>query len=121
MAAAGHDGAMGRNWTAALAGIFLVAGVGGVIVFLTSEGLDRAEKWISISVGIGSLLLGAFGAVLAWKSWRQASTAPTSTPPASAPPASSSPGGVQISNSQGVQIGDRNIQRNQFGDHNTQS
>ncbi|MEV6306858.1 RIP homotypic interaction motif-containing protein [Actinoplanes sp. NPDC051861] len=120
---------MGRYLTAALGGVFLVAGVGGVIVFLTSEGLDRAEKWISISVGIGSLLLGAFGAVLAWKSWRHSiATTTAGTPPphghpqpggvpqagGTAPAAPVSPEGINLSNAKGVQIGDHNTQNNKF-------
>ncbi|MFC7533462.1 hypothetical protein [Actinoplanes sp. GCM10030250] len=94
---------MRRTLTAAAAGLLLVLGVGGVIVFLTGEGLDRAEKWVSISVGVISLLLGAFSAVLAWRSWKQQS--PAATPAA----------GVQVTDSQGVQIGDHGTQHNRFG------
>lgn len=43
-----------------------VAGIAGCIVFLTGEGLDRAEKWVSIAGVIFSILIGLAGLWLSW-------------------------------------------------------
>lgn len=54
-----------------LAMVSLLAGVLVALVFLVGEGLDRAEKWVSIAGVISSLPLGAAGLMLAWLAWRR--------------------------------------------------
>jgi hypothetical protein len=47
------------------------AGAAGLIVVLTGQGLDRAEKWVSLVGVILSLAVGVAGLLLAWLTWRQ--------------------------------------------------
>jgi len=48
----------------------IVGGIGCVLV-LTSQGLDRSSKWISIAVGLTSVALSAGGLRLGWLNWRR--------------------------------------------------
>ncbi len=111
-----HDGWMKRAAMTVTAALLVGAGVMGATVFLTSEGLDRAEKWVSISGVIVSVALGVGGLVLAWLSLRlvranpPAAVVPPSLP-ATAPP---TPSHLDASQAKGVQIGDHNTQHNTF-------
>ncbi|MBO4164419.1 hypothetical protein [Micromonospora antibiotica] len=49
-------------------------GAAGIVVVLAGQGLDRAEKWVSVVVGSGSVVLSAAGLVLGWLTWRQSQT-----------------------------------------------
>lgn len=55
-----------------IAAVLAGAGTTGIGWFLLSEGLDRAEKWVSIVVGVTSLVLAAAGLLLGLLTWRQA-------------------------------------------------
>jgi len=44
------------------------------VVFLTGQGLDRAEKWVSIVGMVVSVSLSAAGLLLGWLTWRRAQT-----------------------------------------------
>jgi hypothetical protein len=46
-------------------------GLAGSLVFLTGQGLDRAEKWISIVGVAASVVIGITGLLLGWLTWRQ--------------------------------------------------
>jgi hypothetical protein len=47
--------------------------VGGIacVVILTSQGLDRSSKWISIVVGLISVAVSTSGLRLGWLNWRR--------------------------------------------------
>ena len=61
---------MSRTLKVIIATALFVVGAVGAWLFLTGQGLDRAEKWVSIVVGVTSLVLGAAGLVLGWLTWR---------------------------------------------------
>ncbi|MEU8004176.1 hypothetical protein AB0B66_23720 [Catellatospora sp. NPDC049111] len=54
-----------------VAAILVVVGGIGAGWFLLGEGLDRAEKWVSIVGMCVSMAMGAGGLVLGWLTWRQ--------------------------------------------------
>ena len=47
-------------------------GLAGALVFLIGQGLDRAEKWVSLVGVFASVVIGVTGLVLGWKTWSQA-------------------------------------------------
>jgi hypothetical protein len=74
---------MRRSLKAILASVLAVAGFAGVVafmVFLTGQGLDRAEKWVSIVGATLSLALALAGFRLGWLTWRHTG-ASTAVPP----------------------------------------
>ncbi|GAA2481254.1 hypothetical protein [Winogradskya humida] len=107
-----------------IAAVLVGAGVAGVLV---NEGLDRAEKWVSIVVGVLPLTLAA----AAWHATRTTQTPAraTQTParvtqaPARRATRAAGPGiaqtgkyRVDVHNSQGVAVGDHATQHNSFDD-----
>ena len=68
---------MGRLLRVIIAVGVLAAGVGGCVVFLTGQGLDRAEKWMSISGVVVSVVVGAAGLVLGWLTVKQSRSSST--------------------------------------------
>jgi hypothetical protein len=58
---------MTRASTVLLATVLGVAGLAGVVVFLTGQGLDRAEKWVSLVGVFISLAVAIAGLILAWR------------------------------------------------------
>lgn len=64
--------------------VLVVLGIVGAIgcgMLLARQGLDRAEKLVSIGVGLASLLIAAGGLWLAWLTWRQAALPPAAPAP----------------------------------------
>ena len=62
---------MGNQRKVIFAAALAVTGLAGFIWFLTGQGLDHAEKWVSVS-GVGiSTALGVAGVSLGWLTWRQ--------------------------------------------------
>ena len=57
------------------AAALLVPGLAGFVWFLTGEGLDDAEKWVSIVGMCVSICLSVAGLVVAWLTWRQSLSA----------------------------------------------
>lgn len=51
--------------------VLLGSGVAGCVVVLAGQGLDRAEKWVSIGGVVVSVVFGVAGVVLGWLTWRQ--------------------------------------------------
>ena len=51
--------------------LVIVGAAAGAGWFLLGEGLDRAEKWVSIVGVCVSIVMGAGGLLLAWLTWRQ--------------------------------------------------
>ena len=62
---------MVRLLRAGVAVVLLGSGVAGSVVFLADQGLDRAEKWISIVGVMVSVTVSVAGVVLGWLTWRQ--------------------------------------------------
>lgn len=54
-----------------VATLFGLIGLAGVVVFLTGQGLDRAEKWVSLVGVFVSVAVGIGGLVIGWLAWRQ--------------------------------------------------
>jgi len=52
-------------------GVLVVLGVAGCVWVLTGQGLDRAEKWVSLVGMFISVGVGLAGAVLGWVTWRR--------------------------------------------------
>lgn len=48
----------------------VVSGLVGCVWVLTGQGLDRAEKWVSLVGVFLSVALGTVGTILAWVAWR---------------------------------------------------
>jgi hypothetical protein len=63
---------MGRTLKVISAAAVTGAGLAGCVVLLTGEGLDRAEKWVSITGVAVSVAIGLVGLWLSWSMWRQA-------------------------------------------------
>lgn len=66
-------------------GLILVGGTGAVLS-LTGQGLDRAEKWVSIVGTVTSVALAVAGLGLGWLTWRQAQRQTRARPTAVASP-----------------------------------
>ncbi|MEV4389197.1 hypothetical protein AB0J68_26370 [Micromonospora sp. NPDC049580] len=117
---------MSRTLKVILGTVLLVGGTAGVVVLLTNEGLDRAEKWVSIGGVIASVLAGAGGLALSWLAWRHPQAGAGARRRAKSPGSSvgaggghgatgsATPRGVDVRGSKGVQIGDDNTQHNTF-------
>ncbi|WP_405090179.1 hypothetical protein OG767_21250 [Micromonospora sp. NBC_01392] len=111
---------MDRFWRGGLAAVSVVVAVSGVTVVLLGEGLDRAEKWVSIAGVVLSVIFGAAGAVLGFLHWRHSEA--TRRPPATGAGAGSSAAtstaepvpGPDLRHARGVQVGNGNTQENTF-------
>jgi hypothetical protein len=88
-----------------LPAVLCAAGAVGAALFLTGQGLDRAEKWASIVGIVISVATGATGLLLGWLAWRHPRPGPSVVGPVKA---------VDARRAQGVQIGDDNTQHNTF-------
>jgi hypothetical protein len=64
----------------AVAILLLIAGIAGFVWFISGQGLDRVEKWISIAGVVTSVGLSAAGVFLAFLALRQPRPAATSPP-----------------------------------------
>ncbi len=62
---------MTRTLKVIFATVLMTAGLAGTVVFLTGQGLDRAEKWVSLVGVFASVVISVMGLVLGWKTWRQ--------------------------------------------------
>ncbi|MFI5496426.1 hypothetical protein [Actinoplanes sp. NPDC051859] len=115
---------MNRTLRTVLTTVLGAAAAAACVVFLTGEGLDRAEKWISVTGVFASVTLAAVG-LWGWPAWRQAPdhsvpaqepaapTGPAAAPavaPAAAPTVApaGSPAGVTASGPGSVAIGGNN-------------
>ncbi|WIN00227.1 hypothetical protein ACTOB_003921 [Actinoplanes oblitus] len=85
---------------AGAAAVLFIAGLAGAGWILAGQGLDRAEKWISIGGVCVSTLLGVAGLVLGWMTWRQETTARADVPAVTA----GGPGGVGVGGDNGGEI-----------------
>jgi hypothetical protein len=63
-----------------LAAVLFGAGTAGIIVMLAGQGLDRAEKWVSLVVGPTSVVLAVVGLGLGWLTRRQSRAAAGASP-----------------------------------------
>ena len=54
-----------------VAAVSSVAGLGGAVALLATQGLDRAEKWTSLVGVFVSVAIGVAGLALGWATWRQ--------------------------------------------------
>jgi hypothetical protein len=82
-----HDVHMSRPLKVTLAIALIAAGlVGGVasLAFLNQQGLDRAEKWVSIVMATLSVAMAGAGLRLGWLSWRHVTSSPSTSPAATA-------------------------------------
>lgn len=62
---------MGRPLRAIAALALFAAGLSGCVVVLTGQGLDRAEKWVSLVGMFISVIIGLAGLALGWLTWLQ--------------------------------------------------
>jgi hypothetical protein len=62
---------MGRASRVSTAVVLVILGATGAGWFLLGEGLDRAEKWVSIVGVCVSTAMSAAGLILAWLTFRQ--------------------------------------------------
>jgi hypothetical protein len=79
-----HDIPMSRSLNVIFSVVLVVAGAAGALVcgvLLAQQGLDRAEKWVSITVGITSVVVAVTGVWLAWLTWRRTANTSTSVSP----------------------------------------
>jgi hypothetical protein len=81
-----HAVHMARPLKVVIAVALFAVGLIGCVVLLTGQGLDRAEKWVSLVGVFVSVAMSAAGLVLGWLTWRQA----PAQPPAGPVPTSSS-------------------------------
>ncbi len=59
----------------------VLAGVSaGLVVVLAGQGLDRAEKWVSLAGVVVSVMLSGGGLALGWLTWRQGRPEPGAGP-----------------------------------------
>lgn len=65
---------MGRTLKVISAAVLTGAGLAGCVVLLTGEGLDRAEKWVSITGAVVSVAISFAGLRLSWSMRPQATT-----------------------------------------------
>ncbi|MDP9791917.1 hypothetical protein J2S43_000429 [Catenuloplanes nepalensis] len=93
---------MSRTVKVILAVVLLAGGIAGLVAVLGGEGLDRAEKWVSIGGVIASVVLSGLGVAVSWFAWRRPAVGPAPAP------------GVDVRDAKGVQIGDHNTQHNTF-------
>jgi hypothetical protein len=70
VADARHDACVGNRQKVIFAAVLVVLGLAGCAWFLTGQGLDNAEKWVSLVGMFVSAGLGVAGVVLGWVSWR---------------------------------------------------
>ncbi|MFI6822522.1 hypothetical protein ACIBJE_16440 [Micromonospora sp. NPDC050187] len=54
-----------------MAAVLFGVGATGIVVVLAGQGVDRAEKWVSLVVGPMSVALTAAGLGVGWLTWRQ--------------------------------------------------
>jgi hypothetical protein len=80
--------------------ILVVVGAVGAGWFLLGEGLDRAEKWVSIVGVCVSTALSAAGLLLGWLTWRQTRADSRAAPPVAA----QGTGAVGVGGSSGAEI-----------------
>ena len=81
-------------------GLILFGGAGAVL-FLTGQGLDRAEKWVSIAGAVASVAFGLTGLVVGWLTWRQAQRQAQARPTAVASPGI---GAVAVGGDSGAEV-----------------
>ncbi|MEV6491167.1 hypothetical protein AB0M20_21525 [Actinoplanes sp. NPDC051633] len=62
---------MTRRLKVVIAVATTLAGLAGVIVMLTGESLDRAEKWVSLVGVFVSVAVSVAGLVIGWLAFRQ--------------------------------------------------
>lgn len=74
------DGWMSRTLKVITAAMLVGVGAAGAVVFLSGQGLDRAEQWVSIIGMVVSVALAAGGVVLGWLAWRHPHTTTPATP-----------------------------------------
>jgi hypothetical protein len=67
---------------------------------LAGQGLERAEKWVSIGGVLASAMISAVGLWLGWLTWRHNVNTPASAPPVTA----GGTGAVAIGGSSGGQV-----------------
>ena len=63
---------MSRRPRVIVAVALVAVGLVGCVLFLNGQGLDRAEKWVSLVGVFTSAAMSAGGLVLGWLTWRQA-------------------------------------------------
>jgi hypothetical protein len=94
---------MSRSLKVITSVVLIVAGIVGAVVcsvVLARQGLDRAEKWVSTSVGLVSVALSAAGVWLGWLTWRHT----TSTSKPDRPVSAGGTGAVAVGGTSGGQI-----------------
>jgi uncharacterized membrane protein YbhN (UPF0104 family) len=74
-----HYWYMATRRNAIIAAALVVFSLVGLTWFLTRQGLDDAEKWVSILGMFVSICLGTAGVALGWLTWRHSRT--TAAPP----------------------------------------
>jgi hypothetical protein len=72
-----HAEGMNRTFRVIFASGLSLVGLAGAVSFLTGQGLDRAEKWVSLTGVFLSVTIGVAGLVLGWRAYRQAAPAPS--------------------------------------------
>jgi hypothetical protein len=94
------DVTVSRRLRMIVAGILIVVGIVGCLLFLRWEGLDRAEKWVSLVGVFVSVAIGVAGLALSWLSWRHGQ----SGQPGQRPVHSSAPGAVAVGGDSGAEV-----------------
>ncbi|WP_194820892.1 hypothetical protein [Micromonospora sp. S-DT3-3-22] len=75
---------MSRPFRTTAAAVLLGGGLAGFVVLLAGQGLDRAEKWVSLVGVFASVALSAGGLGLGWLTWRHSRTGIRAKPPVNA-------------------------------------